>query len=486
MRHVAVLLPLMLRLAVAAPALAQPSASDALLFAAPSGAELRTRLLAHADTVAATDASEAARALAYRGLSFAREGEPDSAVAQYELAFGLDPRPDRRVELAAALLMRLAKGDAEKARAVLRPIQPVTPELPDVGEATFQGLFAWAHYLAGSADSAGRLLAPIETWLSIHQEWRYRMACVAFERADWPRVIVLLTPLAVASRDCDTDVMEMLKKSAEHLNADRHLEPRLLQEIAQRDRMEAELIADLGARRVSFSGSDGFPLGGVLLTARAPARPRAAVVLVAPGDTLAVYDTLAVGLRRMGFAVMLLEARGSGRSVATSCPLPDSWRGREAQMQRRCAGDVREAVTALAREAGADTARYLLVGVGATTAIAVEAASLDRRAATLMLVSPSPSPVDRGLMCAVLAALRLPVYFQTGPEDFTTWDVVDALYRTCDLRASRVADSDRHGTRASLFRRDPKILERFRLWLAESWPPATAPRATPPSRPRKR
>lgn len=485
MRHVAVLLPLVLSLAVTAPALAQPSTSDALLFACPTGAELRARLLAHADSVAARDAPEAARALAYRGLSFARESEPDSAVALYQRAFELDHRPERRIELAEALLMRLAKGDAERARAVLRPIQPVTPQLPDVSEVTVQGLFAWAHYLAGSADSAARLLAPIETWLSTHQEWRYRMACVAFERADWTRVIILLTPLAVASRNLDVDVMDLLKKSAEKLNADRHLEPRLLYEIAQRDKVEAELLAALGARRVSFTGGDGFPLGGVLLAPSAPARPRAAVVLVAAGDTLAVYDTLAVGLRRMGLAVMLLESRGYGRSVAAGCPLPDSWRGREAQMQTRSAGDVRAAVRALAREAKADTARYLVVGVGASAPIAVAAARLDRRAGPLMLVSPTPSPVDRGPMRATLAALRRPVYFQTGPEDFTTWDVIDSLYRVCDQRASRVADSDKPGTHATLFRRDPKILERFRRWLADSWPRPTAPRATPPSRPRK-
>jgi tetratricopeptide (TPR) repeat protein len=485
MRHVAVLFPLALSLAVTAPALAQPSASEALLFAAPTGAQLRARLLTHADSIAATDAPEAARALAYRGLSFAREGEPDSAVALYQRAFELDAGRKRRIELAEALLLRLAKGDAERARALLRPIQPITPELPDVGEATVQGSFAWAHYLAGNADSAARLLVPIETWLSTYQEWRYRMACVAFERADWTRVIILLMPLAVASRNLDADVMGLLKESADKLDAGRNLGPQLRYEIVRRDRADAALLAALSARRVSFTGRDGFPLGGVLLAPPTPARPRAAVVLVAPGDTLALYDALAVGLRRMGLAVMLLEPRGSGRSVAASCPLPDSWRGREAQMQARCAGDVPAAVKALAREAKADTAQYLLVGVGATAPIAVEAARLDRRAGVLMLVSPTPSPVDRGPMRATLAALRRPVYFQTGPEDFTTWEVIDSLYRACDQRASRVADTDQYGTHATLFRRDPKILERFRQWLAESWPRPTAPRATPPSRPRK-
>ena len=91
----------------------------------------------------------------------------------------------------------------------------------------------------------------------------------------------------------------------------------------------------------------------------------------------------------------------------------------------------------------------------------------------------------RGPMCATLARLKRPVYFQTGPEDFPTWSLIDALYQVCDRRASRVADSDKAGSFARLFRRDPKILTRFRLWLSETWLPAAAPRATRPS-PRRR
>ncbi len=483
MRHSAALVLLASCLLLAAPAHAQRGPLDPLLETADDG--LRARLIAHADSVAAADAAGAAQALAYAGLSFARGGEPDSAVACYERAFALDGGLRRRMDLADALTLRLAKGDAQRAREVLRPIQPITPELPGVDEATQQGLFAWSHYLAGSADSAARLFEPVESWLSAHQEWRYRMACVAFERGEWARAIVLLTPLAVASRTFDRDVMELLNQSAEKLNAARRLAPMLLQEIAQRDHIEQELLAELGARRVSFTGRDGFPLGGVLLAPPRAARARAAIVLVAPGDTLALYDTLAVGLRRMGLAVLLLEPRGSGRSVAPGCPLPDSWRGREARMQTLVAADVRAAAAALAREAKADSTRYLVVGVGATAPMAVLAARLDPRAQVLMLVSPAPSPVDRGPMRASLAALKRPVYFQTGGDDVSTWGLIDVLYRACDPRASRVAESDKQGTQATLFRGDPKILARFRQWLAESWPRPRAPRATPPSRPRR-
>lgn len=154
-------------------------------------------------------------------------------------------------------------------------------------------------------------------------------------------------------------------------------------------------------------------------------------------------------------------------------------------MEALVAGDVPSALTALAAETPVDTARYLLVGVGRTGPIALRAAARDRRVAVLMLVSPTTAPPDRGPLRAVAATLGRPVYYQTGPEDFTTWPLIDALYGAGDPRASRVADSDLPGTRTTLFRRDPRVLARFRQWLDESWPPAPARRATPPSRPRK-
>jgi len=148
------------------------------------------------------------------------------------------------------------------------------------------------------------------------------------------------------------------------------------------------------------------------------------------------------------------------------------------------ADDVRAAMAALAREAKADTTRYLLVGVGATASIAVQAAQRDRRARLLMLVSPAPSPVDRGVMHATVAELRRPVYFQSAGDDVSTWALIDVLYRACDQSASRVSESEKWGSDATLFRFDPKILVRFKQWLSESWPPPGR-RATPPSRPRK-
>jgi dienelactone hydrolase len=186
----------------------------------------------------------------------------------------------------------------------------------------------------------------------------------------------------------------------------------------------------------------------------------------------------------MGLAVMLLDPRGSGRSVAPSCPLPDSWRGREVQMQAAVAGDVAAAAAALARDAGSDSTQYLVVGVGETGPIAVQAAARGGVRA-VMLVSPAASAADRGPMRAAVATLGPPIYFQTSGEDLSSKDLINTLYEAANPRASRVADSGSFGIRATLFRHDPKIFARFKLWLSETWPPRAAPRATPPSRRRQ-
>lgn len=457
---------------------------DTVLVQSPDPATLRARLAAYGESLATLDTSLASRAFGFRGRSFSREGEVDSAVVCQERALRLEEHPDRRMALAEALIARLDAGDAAHARDVLRPIQPRLPQLPDIGDMPAQAMLAWAHYLAGRADSAAILFAPIDAWLSPNPEWRYRLACVAVERNDWTRALSLLTPLAVVSRTQDADVMDMLHRAGDALNAAKRLPPMLAGEIAKRDAGEQALLADIGLRRVAFTADDRFPLGGMVM---APARrvgATAAVVIMAPGDTVADYDSLAIGLRRLGMAVMLLEPRGCGRSVSPTCPSIVTWHGRENEIQDRIAHDVRPALSALARETKADTSRYLIVGIGPSGGAAVAAAALDRRAKVLMLVSPSPDPVDRGAMRATLAALKRPVYFQTGPEDFQTWDVLDALYRATDQRSSRIADSDRPGHFATLFGRDPRILMRFKLWLAESWP--RAPRPTPRAAPRAR
>lgn len=453
---------------------------DAVLLDEPVGEILRARLLALADSLAPASAPEAARALALRGRSYAREGGPDSAVASLERALALDGSREIRLQLAEALVARLGEGDARRAAVVLRPVQPPLATHPERSDANVQAMLAWTHYLEGRSDSAAALFGPVEEWISLDPEWRYRLACTAMDRKEWSRAMALLTMLAVRSRLQDSDVMEMLRVAAGEMNATRRLQPALTRELARADAADTALIAGMGGRRVAFAGAHGFPLGGVVFAPAGRARRRAAVIVTA-GDTLAVYDSLAIGLRRAGMSVMVLEPRGSGRSVASSCPSRETWRGRETEMLLHVAADVPAAVAALGRRTGADTTGYLLVGVGAMVPVAVDAAILDRRARALLLVSPTPDPVDRGRMCAGIAAIRRPIYFQVGPEDQIATAVLDAFYRAGDPRLSRIADSDQAGRGAALFRRDPRIMTRLRQWLDESWP-----RATPPTRPRAR
>jgi predicted alpha/beta hydrolase len=79
------------------------------------------------------------------------------------------------------------------------------------------------------------------------------------------------------------------------------------------------MLQAMHGRRVRFSAADGFALGGVVAAADEKLR-RAAVVIVAPGDTLESYDSLTVALGKAGWAVVLMEVRGSGWSAAPACP----------------------------------------------------------------------------------------------------------------------------------------------------------------------
>jgi pimeloyl-ACP methyl ester carboxylesterase len=140
-----------------------------------------------------------------------------------------------------------------------------------------------------------------------------------------------------------------------------------------------------------------------------------------------------------------------------------------------------------------DSTRYLVVGVGASATMAVEAATLDPRVKALLLVSPAPEPVDRGLTRARLAQLRLPVFFQIAPDDFdATYAITDVLYQAGDRSASRVAESAMAGQNLAQFRYDRTLTGRFLTWLdatlrpAAPPPGAAAPRRPTPPAPRRR
>jgi hypothetical protein len=180
---------------------------------------------------------------------------------------------------------------------------------------------------------------------------------------------------------------------------------------------------------------------------------------------------------------MFLQIRGSGWSVAPACPSPDTWWGREDQLERLTARDAVQALRRLAAEASVDTSSYLVAGVGRTAAIAVQTAELDRRVKALLLLSPKPEPVSRGPMRARLARLQLPAYFLSGAADQRDFPVTDALYQAGNRRLSRVTEVRSAAQGARLFRHDPAQAERFIGWLKETFPPA-ASKSTPRSTPR--
>ena len=502
------LLPLLL-LACALPALAEPPATRArvLLTLADSPASLRSQLLAFADSaVNAGDHVVAAEALGYAGTSFQREGRLDSAIVCHRRAFELLADEGTLLSLVDQLLLRRSAGDAAEAIRLLTTAQ-ASSEV--AAPPALVGRIAWARFIQGKVDTAAALFATVERRLLPRYEWRFRIARVALARKDYRHVVDLLIPDAVRSRGTDDEVVTMLEQAGKELGVTPRVQAEVLRRSLERDQPDVALAAALGGRLLELTASDGFPLGGLLVPAVAPARPRAssgapaararrappllAVVLLAPGDTLASGDSLAAALSRHGITSLLLQPRGYGASVGPSCPSPDAWFDRQAALQARIARDVRDAVRGVRRVSRVDSTRYLVAGAGASATMAVEAATLDRRVKALLLVSPAPEPVDRGLTRARLAALRPPVFFQLSPDDFeASYAITDALYQAGDLSASRVVESGTGGSDLVQFRYDPKLAERFLAWLDATLRPAappagaTAPRRPTPPAPRRR
>jgi tetratricopeptide (TPR) repeat protein len=489
----------LLLLLCALPAVAEPPATPAraLLTLADSPPQLRSQLLAFADSAAdAGDRLAAGEALGYAGTSFQREGRLDSAIVCHRRAFALLGSEEALLALTDQLLLRRAAGDAAEAIALLTAAREKSElEAPPA----LVSRIAWAYFLQGKTSDAAKLFATIQRQLLPRYEWRFRMARVALALKDYRRAGDLLLPIATRSRGTDDEVVEML----EQIGKERGMAPRLQAEVRRNvedhDRPETVLASALGGRLVALTASDGFPLGGLLAPA-APARrataatarrapPLLAVVLLAPGDTLASGDSLVSALRRHGITTLMLYPRGHGASVSASCPSPDAWFDREAALQARIARDVRDAVRGARRTTTVDSTRYLVVGVGSSATMAVEAATLDPRVKALLLVSPAPAPVDRGLTRARLAQLHLPVFFQIAPDDFdATYAITDALYQAGNRAASRVVESSMGGQGLAQFRGDPVLAARFLTWLDATLPPAApppakapAPRPTPPA-----
>ncbi len=462
-----------------------PTRTQVLLTECPSRASLRSSLLDHARRTGAATPLSAGEALYFAGSSFERAGRADSAIACYRGAIAMRGNAPERIALADLLLRRGRDDDRAAARALLDSSYAQAAAENDPAAAAFDARIAWTEVLAGRAALGVERFAALEAGLSRDPLWRYRMARAALEAGDPRHALRLAEPLAIASRAQDPEVLSLIERAGASLGARGRLDERLARAIDAHDDGESALLAAIGGRRVRFSASDGFPLGGTVIAPDGAARARAAVLLRAPGDTLADYDTLSVALRRAGWAVMLLDPRGSGWSVGPGCPYAAAWAGRDDALHTRTAKDVRDALRALAIGVPVDTTRYVVAGVGRTASIAVEAASLDPRARALVLLSPDPEPVDQGSTRAWIRRMQRPIFFSSAPEDLMRFAVTDALYQAGDRARSRVADARAAGHGGQPFRGDPTATPRLIRWLDEQWA-AHAPPAPPRSGPRSR
>jgi len=192
-----------------------------------------------------------------------------------------------------------------------------------------------------------------------------------------------------------------------------------------------------------------------------------------------------VALARAGFAVMLVEPRGTGRSVSAAVPSPDTWDGRDDAIAGRVARDMRDALSALAKETPLDTARAAIVAVGACAPIAIQAAELDPRFRAVVLVSPRVEPVDRPVVLERVARLRPAVFVQSSPNDFEQRPFVETLLHTADERASRSVETRALVGGAAQFRFDPALSRRITDWVGSTLASRRPVTGTRPATPRR-
>lgn len=486
-RRVIVLLAVALPFLTAVPrtARAWETASDSLLASCPDARTLRASLERLARASSATDPREASTALYWRGVSFAREGQGDSAIANLLRASALFTFDDEQLARADAWTARGRPADLDAAAALMQSVAP----FPDVNEdrVPFRARLAWSLFVAKRPDSALAVFRPISRFLSHDLTWRERMGRAAAAATNQGRIATdVLMPVVIETRGMDQAALEALHRSLgpnqEKRVAD--LDSYLRQKIAEREAAERMGIEALGGHRVLFKASDGFPITGALYVP-GPGSP-VAVILMATADSLPLYDSLATRASQSGLAMLLIERRGSGAAVGPGMAVPGDAYGREEALEARIARDAAEALRAAARLAPFDTNRVVVGGVGDGAHTAIRAAGLVRGARALLILSPSNSMIQLGSSRARLAKLQRPTFIQLAMDEgymYHSKDMyTDALYRSSDVKHSRVVEAHLMGGGPTVFRRDPSLWPRIEEWLHGA---LTVPHATRPPAPRK-
>lgn len=484
-----IVLPFLVAFATAALALLPPSRPQVLLLDARTPAELRETLTAFGDSAAASADPglhiEAGEAFAVVGQSWSRAGERDSAIAAFRRAMDLRGNPEDVLTLVDEMLLRRTRPDLDAAIAVLEGQGGMRLIGSLRRKAERDGRLAWARFVAGDTTAARALEPEVVTVLSERPEWADRLGRLMLGAGNPAGAYRLLVPVAIDSRLHDRGTLARLRAAADRVGRAAALDAFLQRELAARDSADERAIVELRARRLSFRGDDGAPLGGIA-TGLSATRRRAAIVLLSHDVSFRSADSLAAQLQRAGLVALFVDPRGTRRSASPATPSPRAWAGRESEFQWNVARDVKAALRALARATPLDTTRYVIAGVGEMTAVAVGAAWLDPRASALLLVSPAAVLAERGPMRAALAALKRPVYLQIAPEEFDASEYANRLADACDPRLVRVADSAAPGRGVEIFRADAIVGRRFADWLRDQWPKPAPASARRPASTRRR
>jgi len=462
-------------------------AQDALapaLIASPDPATLRHALVELATRASVADSVVAAEAWALTGQSYHRAGKADSAISSWQRSIEIRAASGAMDALIDGLYERRGTDDVAAGRAlVMRRFQMLLLDAGEFDQANTQGRLSWGLFLSGRADSAKKSFARSRRLLDqgnpMAWVWRRRIAVTAQAAGDQELALEMCKDLVVRSMLQDQEALRLLHDVLGGSQADERYAPFLRAEVVHAQRADIEQLAAIHARRVALSGIDGFPVSTVLFDTPRPAR-RAVIAIATSTEEYARFDSLAAALGRAGWALAVMDARGSGGSLARECPSPESWSGREETMESATAGDVRRAFSAVAHEAKLDSTAYVVLGSIGTASIAVEAAVLDRRVRALVLLSPMPPRVELGRMAARLERGRVPTFIETAPADVGAADVGAALYGFVDPKLSRLVDSESTGRGPMVFRFDGTAGPRLTSWLLERFPPKTATRPAPP------
>ena len=451
--------------------------AQAVLELAPDSRTMRFELARVADSLRTGDPAASGEAFYWLGICEREAGLADRSIEDLRHAVELRNAAEESIALIDALTARSGPGDHDEAEKRLRDLeaQGGIPEL----RLAVQARLGWLKFVEGRADSAARVFESILNAVEGDPTWRERagLALAAGRKGDAGEAFALLHAIAVDSRGADREAVNALRAALAAdprrslLDLDRILRGAIARSVSDEDRV----IAALGGRRLLANASDGAPISAVSF-ANARKLPLL-VTLMAPGDSIAGYDSLVVTLRRAGLALLLVERRGTRGAAAPGCRLPLDTFGREQAMDQRIARDAIEALRAAARAARLDTSRVLFGGVRRAASTAILAAHDYGRTTALVLVSPDASPTTLGPTRARIAALSRPLFLQLSGEDYDLTRVAEALYESGLRGASFIAESHAPGRGATQFRTDPRLEPRFERWLGDALkiPP---PRAT--------